>query len=335
MAPSPQELPPYAIVSPVRDEAEHLARTAESIVAQTHRPTRWVIVDDGSSDDTVEVASHFAEKHDWISLIRSGDEGQRARGGRIVRAFNAGLQTLAQIPEFVVKLDGDLFLPPHYFAWVAETFARAPRAGIVGGYTRVFDGERWVADATSRHNLSGVAKAYRRECLKDIGGLRASMGWDGIDEYGARARGWQVHVLTELPILHYKARGSQQRWLHARWEEGTGAHYMNYRPEFMLARTAYRMLREPPPLLGGLVSAGGFLFAALSGAPTVDDERAAELLRSEQRARLLGIVRLRGSHAPLPELPDGGPAFWATGRSGATPSRNGHPHGSIQTWLDV
>ena len=45
-------------------------------------------------------------------------------------------------------------------------------------------------------------KAYRRACLDEIGGLQASMGWDGIDEYSARARGWTSHPLTELVVLH-------------------------------------------------------------------------------------------------------------------------------------
>jgi len=314
MTPPPRrDLPTYAVISPVRDEAEHLPRTAQSIVAQAHPPVRWVIVDDGSTDDTAAVASRLAEAHDWITVLASGAEGERARGGRIVRAFNSGLETLESIPDFVVKLDGDLFLPAHYFQWVAETFSRSPRAGIVGGSTRVFDGDRWLSDATSRHNVSGVAKAYRRECLQEIGGLRASMGWDGIDEYGARARGWQVHVLDELTILHYKPRGSKQQWVKARWEEGAGAHYMRYRLDFMLVRVAYRMLREPPPVLGGLLSLGGFLHGRVTGAPTVEDRPAAELLRREQAARLRSMLRLRGPHAPTPRLSGGGPAFWATG----------------------
>src|SRR5205807_7718062 len=179
----------------------------------------------------------------WITVVPSGRTGARARGGAIVEAFNAGLATLGSLPDLIVKMDGDIFLPAHYFAWVAETFAAVPAAGIVGGTTRLFDGERWVADATSRHNLSGVAKAYRRECFEQIGGLRTSMGWDGIDEYGARARGWQVHVLSELTILHYKARGSAQPWYRARWEEGRGASYMGYWPPFMAFRVAYLMLR--------------------------------------------------------------------------------------------
>lgn len=330
-------LPGYVVISPVKDEGEHLARTAESLVAQTHRPERWVIVDDGSSDDTPRIAARYAEQHDWITVISSGQTDERARGGKIVRAFNAGLATLAELPEIIVKLDGDLFLPTHYFAWVAETFARVPTAGIVGGVTHVYDGMRWDRDVTSRHNLSGVAKAYRRECFQAIGGLKPSMGWDGIDEYGARARGWSVYVLSELAILHFKPRGSKQRWRHAWWEEGVGANYMGYRIDFMLFRIVYRMIAERPPILGGVVFAAGFLHARLTRKPRVEDRDAVASLRAEQRYRLRRIVCMRGADVPAPPLPGGGPAFWATGAPTQPPvarSLAGDGHGERE-WADL
>lgn len=307
---SSDQLPTYAVVSPVCNEAEHFARTANSMVAQAHKPLQWVVVDDGSRDATRSIAESYAATHPWISVVDSGQSDVRARGGKIVRAFNTGLAQVRSRPDIVVKMDGDIMLPAHYFAWVCETFARMPQAGIVGGQTHSFNGERWMPDTVSRHNINGNAKAYRMDCFEDIGGLRPSMGWDGIDEYSARARGWQVCVLSELPILHYRLRGAGQRWQEARWEEGIGAHYMNYRIDFMLLRVAYRMLVDSPRVLAGLTFAAGFAYAHASRAPVVDDVAARAELRSEQRRRLRHLVGLRGRHLPVVALPDGGPAFW-------------------------
>lgn len=304
-------LPSYGIISPVRDEAQHLARTAQSLIGQTHRPLEWVIVDDGSTDGTRSIAEDYARTHSWITVIDSEQPHGRARGAPIVRAFEAGRRALADQPEITVKMDGDLFLPPHYFEWVARVFARDPRAGIVGGVVLIPAGGRWVPDGKDPHNVNGVAKAYRSACLDDIGGLRASMGWDGIDEYGARARGWLIHVLAELTILHYKPRGSKQPWWQARWEEGRGNHFMGYRWDFLLLRALFRMVVERPPVLGGLVLALGFAQASLRGLPRIDDARAREELRSEQAARLRGLVRGRNV-LPRSRLPEGGPAFWGT-----------------------
>jgi biofilm PGA synthesis N-glycosyltransferase PgaC len=309
-------LPSYAVISPVKDEARHFERTAQALLAQRHRPLAWVVVDDGSSDGTFELASSYAAEHDWITVIRSRSSGRRERGAPIVRAFNQGLASLDAQPDFVVKLDGDLFFAAHYFEWVAATFEVDARAGIVGGIVFVNQDAEWVYDRVSRRTVHGAIKAYRCDCLSDIGGLHESMGWDGIDEFGARARGWNVRVLSELGVLHYKTRGSAQPWVRARWEEGRGAHYMGYRVSAVVLRAGYRMLVEHPPILGGAVLALGFCWHSLLRSPQAEP-RARRQLRAEQR----GILRrrLRRASEPGAPLPDGGPAYWLTGAEPALP----------------
>ena len=73
------------MITPVRDEARHLPRLARSLADQQLAPRRWMIVDDGSTDGTRELAQELAERHDWIEAIDSGAGHDRARGGPIVR----------------------------------------------------------------------------------------------------------------------------------------------------------------------------------------------------------------------------------------------------------
>jgi poly-beta-1,6-N-acetyl-D-glucosamine synthase len=304
-------LPTYSVISPVRDEADFLDVTAASMVAQTHRPLRWVVVDDGSTDDTRAIAERWASEHEWIRVVSSESEHIRRRGAPIVAAFNRGLRELGERPDVVVKLDGDLFLPAHYFAWVSSTFAHDPRAGIVGGKVLMPENGRWRPDyGKAPDNVHGVAKAYRYDCLEDIGGLRESMGWDGIDEYAARAREWHVHALAELSILHYKPRGSKQQPLRSRWEEGRGNAFMGYRWTFTALRAAYRGLVERPRVLGGLALFAAFAYARLRRLPQVPDDAAITALRREQAQRLRALLRWRHKLEPTAQLPGGGPAFW-------------------------
>lgn len=303
------DLPSYAVITPVKDEAAHLRRTVEAMLTQTHRPLQWVIVDDGSTDETFQIASAYAAEHDWIAVVRSGAEARRERGAPIVRAFNLGLASLARRPDFVVKLDGDLFFSAHYFAWVAAAFQAHARAGVVGGLVLINQGGQWVSEQMDPRTVHGAIKAYRYSCLDDIGGLCESMGWDGIDEYAARARGWQVVVLSELHVLHYKTRGSAQPWFRARWEEGRGAHFMGYRLRAVVLRAGYRMLVEYPPLLGGLMLGLGFCWSSVMREPQVDS-LARQQLRREQRGLVLARLRARPSGSALP---GGGPAHWHPG----------------------
>lgn len=303
-------LPTYAIVTPVRDEGEHLARTADSIVAQEHPPRLWVIVDDGSTDATPEIAAAYAAKHPWIRVVRRDRATPRARGGAVVAAFEAGLACVGNEPTFVVKLDGDLYLPPHYFRWIAATFVDDERAGIVGGHLYVPSGGRWVPDDVDPYSVHGAVKAYRLSCLQDIGGLHQAMGWDGIDEFAARARGWNVRSLSELHVLHYTPRGSKQRWVEARQEEGRGAHFMGYRFPYLLLRAGYRMLREHPRGAGGAMLFWGYVRARLQRLPQVQDPLAIAQLRKEHRARILRLVRLADPHSIA--RADPGPAYFAS-----------------------
>jgi glycosyltransferase involved in cell wall biosynthesis len=268
-----------------------------------------VIVDDGSADETPAIAERLAAAHDWITVVHRPRRETRERGGPIVRAFHDGLERVEERDGVVVKLDGDLHLPSHYFEWVLDVFAREPRAGIVGGTVYVPDGDRWVPDAVGRHTVHGAIKSYRRECLRDIGGLRESMGWDGIDEYAARSRGWRVLPLSELAVLHYKPRGSKQHWRRARWEEGRGARYMGYGWHGIVLRVAYRSVRERPPVLAGLTLGAGYLWATVRRSPQCDDRQAIDMLRQEHAERLWTLLRGGGDLRP-DRLQGGGPAFW-------------------------
>ena len=145
-----------------------------------------------------------------------------------------------------------------------------------------------MPERVGRHTVHGAIKAYRTQTLAEIGGLRPSMGWDGIDEYAAKARGWKVIPIDNLLVHHHRRRGSKQRWWRARIEEGRGAHYMGYRPSFVVVRAGYRMLVEKPPLLGGAALFAGWLQATAKREPIVDDPQAVAALRAEQRQRMRG-----------------------------------------------
>ena len=60
----------YCLITPCRDEASYARRTIASVLAQTHLPALWVIVDDGSSDQTPQILAEYAAKHPFIKIVR-------------------------------------------------------------------------------------------------------------------------------------------------------------------------------------------------------------------------------------------------------------------------
>jgi poly-beta-1,6-N-acetyl-D-glucosamine synthase len=302
-------LPAYAVVTAARDEGEWLPQTAASLIAQQHRPAQWVIVDDGSTDGTVEIANDLARRHEWITVLATGRSEGRARGAPVVAAFKQGLGAVSAEHEFVVKLDADLFLAPHYFAWVAGTFGREPRAGLVGGRLLVFDGREWEYDNVGRHTVHGAIKGYRRSAYDEIGGLHETMGWDGIDEFQMTSRGWEVRVLSELLVLHYKQRGARQGSLRPRWEEGRGMRQVGYRGDFGLVRIAWRGLTERPRVLSAVPMLAAFAWHTLRRTPRIPDPQAIAAIRDYQRRRLVSLLTRR--YDPTLGNAGDGPAFWS------------------------
>ena len=79
----------YVLVTPARNEAQFIELTLRSVIAQTVRPVRWVIVSDGSTDGTDDIVRKYSAEHSWIELVRMPERHQRHFAAK-VNAFNAG-----------------------------------------------------------------------------------------------------------------------------------------------------------------------------------------------------------------------------------------------------
>src|SRR3954467_11102229 len=124
----------YIVISPVRNEEKFLQLTVDSMAAQTVRAEQWIIVDDGSTDKTAEVALGAAQKHSWITVKKRADRGFRKPGGGVIEAFYEGYNEIKSPDwQWVVKLDGDLSFEPDFFEKRLTRFETDPRLGIGGG----------------------------------------------------------------------------------------------------------------------------------------------------------------------------------------------------------
>jgi glycosyltransferase involved in cell wall biosynthesis len=272
----------YAVVTPVRNEAENLVRLAAALKAQTVAPVEWVLVDNGSTDDTPATARTLAAATDSIRVVNAGSDGDTARGGPIVRAFETGLTALTAATEIVVKLDADVSVEPDHFERLLEAFADDPVLGLASGAAWELEDGEWRQRFNTGSSVWGAARAYRRACLEDVRPLEEQMGWDGIDELKAQAHGWTTRTLQELPFRHHRAEGARDgsRW-RAWAARGSASHYMGYRAWYLVARALHHARSERAAL--GLI--WGFLVAALTRRPVCADAEIRTRLRREQTFR--------------------------------------------------
>ncbi len=272
----------YSIITPARDEADTLPALARSLGQQRVHPLRWVIVEGGSSDATLNVAETIVAEYDWARLVVLPATAPRERGAPIVRALHAGLDSLDIEPDVVVNVDADVTMEPDYFERLLDAFARDPSLGIASGSAWERDAGVWRQRFVTGGTVWGATRAYRWGCLQDVLPLEARHGWDGIDQLKARARGWKTRTLTDLPFRHHRAEGEHDGSTWAHWlANGDTAYFMGYRTWYLVARTLHHARRDraASALLLGYAS------AALRRSPRLEDPHARAVLRTDQSFR--------------------------------------------------
>ena len=272
-----------------------MRRTLDSVIAQTLRPDLWVIVDDGSTDDTPQILADYAAAHDWIRIIPKPDRGSRAVGPGVVEAFYVGLDSVdwREFP-YLCKLDLDLDLPPGYFEGLVARMEADPRLGTCSGKPYIRRGDQLISERRGDEMSVGMTKFYRRECFEAIGGLVREVMWDAIDCHKARQLGWKAASwdVPELRFEHLRPMGSSQTSIYTgRRRHGFGQYFMGTDPFYFFVTAVFRSL-EPPYVLGGVAMLQGYLGAWLRGEKRLDDTGLRAFIRAYQR-RALRVGRAR------------------------------------------
>lgn len=289
----------YVLISPCRNEAKFMRQTLDSVIAQSVRPSQWVIVDDGSSDESAEILAEYASRHDWIQIVTRNDRGYRDVGPGVVDAFYTGYSTIVPNEfEFLCKLDLDLRLPPRYFEILMRRMAADAAIATCSGKSHVEQNGRLRQEQHGDDTSLGMTKFYRTSCFEAIGGFVREVMWDGIDCHQCRMKGWTACSWNDpdLRFVHLRPVGSsQQGVLAGRVRHGYGQYFMGTSFLFILASAASR-ISEKPYLLGSLAMMWGWLSSALKGLPRYEEREFRPFLRSYQaRALLLGKKRALAS----------------------------------------
>ena len=161
--------PRYILITPARDEARFIELILRSVVAQTIRPLKWIIVSDGSTDGTDLIVNKYLPDNPWIELIRMPARRDRHFAGK-AGAFNAGYSRVEDLEYDVIgNLDADVSFGEGYFEFLIQKFAEDSLLGVAG--TPFREGSfQYDYRFTSIEHVSGQCQMFRRECFEQIGG---------------------------------------------------------------------------------------------------------------------------------------------------------------------
>jgi len=249
----------YVIVSPVKNEEKYISFTLDSIIKQTVLPQDWIIVNDGSTDDTVNIINGYITKYPWIKLYNFTGLQEHDYSSRVVLIFNYGINLIKCEYEFILKLDGDVSFEKDFCEKVLYEFKINHQLGIASG-TIIRSGipEKSFPEFNSTR---GATKFYRKKCFQEIGGIVPVVSWDTIDNAAARSKGWQT---KSLPIYfqHHKEEGSRvgsNLYQHYRTGLSNG-NIPYYLPYFILK--CLSKISNKPFILGSAAQLIGFIYSA-------------------------------------------------------------------------
>ena len=283
----------YLLITPARNEDAFIRLTIESVARQSVLPVRWLIVSDGSTDQTDEIVSRYAQKHNWIELLRMPPRETRDFAGKAY-CFNTGYARIQSVPHDIVgSLDADISFEPDYFEFLLGKFAEDPKLGVAGT-PFAEDGMTYDYRFSSVEHVSGACQLFRCECFAEIGGYVQSKGGgiDVIAVLSARMKGWRTRTFTEKHSQHHRPMGSatQRRRLAVDFKHGEKDYWLGFHPLWQMCRSAYQMTRKPY-VMGGAALFGGYLWAMTRRLERPISRELMEFQRRDQMKRLRGFFR--------------------------------------------
>lgn len=275
------------IVIPAYNEAKFISQTLQSLVDQTFLPSKIVVVDDNSTDETAKIASSFAEKYDFISLIHtSSKSGTHAPGSKVIHAFNKGLASLDEHYDIICKFDADLIFPANYLETILGDFKEEARIGMAGGFCTIERDQQWEKESlTGKDHIRGALKAYRKECFLQIGKLKPHMGWDTVDELLAQFHGWEIKTNSSLFVKHLKPTGASYT-VSSGFKQGEAFYRMRY--GFIITTIAsgkLAFLKREPKLFKDYIA--GYFQAKKEKQPFLVSEEEGRFIRKLRRKKML------------------------------------------------
>ena len=283
----------YVLITPARNEEQFIEQTLRSVSAQTRPPKRWVIVDDGSTDNTAAIVQKYVQQFSWIELLRRPPHQLRSFSGK-VDAFNAGLDRVRSLHFDVIgNLDADISFEPDYLDFLMRQFAEDPKLGVAGTPFVEKNYDSALHSFQGENHVSGGCQLFSRACFEEIGGYVAhpAGGVDWIAVNTARMKGWKTRSFREKRFHHHRSLGCAERGMYAAiFSYGEKDYYLGNSPIWEAFRLVYRATKRPF-VASGVALLGGYCWAALK---RTKRPVACELMRfhrEEEMQKLRRILR--------------------------------------------
>jgi poly-beta-1,6-N-acetyl-D-glucosamine synthase len=286
-------LPTYVLITPARNEEAFIERTIESMIRQTIRPLKWVIVDDGSMDGTAEIINRHRTQYPWIEMVQMPEHRNRNFAAKVT-AFKFGYRRLEGLDyEILGNVDADVSFGPDYCEFLLGKFREDNELGVAGTVFEEFGYSSARQSFEGQNHVAGGCQLFRKNCFDQIGGFQPNKagGVDWIAVTTARMMGWKTRSFREKSFFHHRRLGTAGRGaVSATFSYGEKDYYLGGHPLWELFRVVYRMSGRPYVIDGAALGLG-YLWAFLRRTPRPVSRQLMAFHRNEQMKKLAAIFK--------------------------------------------
>jgi glycosyltransferase involved in cell wall biosynthesis len=206
-------MPKVSIIIPCYNQAKYLPEALHSILDQTHQNWECIIVNDGSPDETEEVAKKWCEQDSrFVYLYKEN--------GGLSSARNYGIK--AAIGKYILTLDADDKYVLTFIEKALDILIKNKEIGVVSSWVVRFKDLKEICLIKPNgkilqdflfQNAANGTSLFKKECWEQVGGYdeKMKMGYEDWEFYIRVCQlGWQMHIIPE-PLFLYRQHAVSMR----------------------------------------------------------------------------------------------------------------------------
>lgn len=199
-----------SIIVPCFNQAEFLSETLDSVLAQVYSNWECIIVNDGSLDNTEEIAQHYLKKDSRFSYVSKENEGPAiARNSGIAKSNG----------EYILPLDSDDLIAPTYIKKAIDRFTLYPetklvycKADLFGVLNEVWELDDYEYDRFIWKNCIFCSALYKRIDYDKTNGYNPNM-INGLEDWDfwlqLLDKDSSVYCINEI-LFHYRIKSKSR-----------------------------------------------------------------------------------------------------------------------------
>lgn len=253
----------YVVVTPCKNEEKNLLALASSITNNTIKPSLWVILNDGSTDNTCIILNKLEKEYNWIKIIHE-KESVRDLGLHysdiVNKAIRCAFTTCEKRNirfEYVGLIDADMILDKDFFEKIIDRFEKNPNLGVCSGTVAyIYNGQKTLEKGREKHPIGGL-RVWRKKCLENTGWFPTSYSADSVSNVLAILKGWDTRKYEDVIGIQTRRTSSAEGMWKGLITRGKSDFYRDYHPVYVILK--FLKYSVKPPFYTGIAYLWGYI----------------------------------------------------------------------------